>query len=121
MICGAREKARGLFLILITVLITSGLFTSCNDTYIPPSTRVELAQTISDAINLLRTSSEGAAAGFQIKGTRAILVDSITKAQKFDSLGNIISFSQARIDLATGNLKAAMTNYVNSRVVEIDL
>jgi len=115
-----RKKSVSLFLITITAFAASGLITACNDTFTPPSTRTELAKTISGAIGLLRTSSEGNAAGFQLRGTKAVLIDSITKAQKFDSLGNKVTLTQARIDHATANLKTAMATYVNSKVVEID-
>ncbi|CAN5217971.1 hypothetical protein BH09BAC3_BH09BAC3_26380 [soil metagenome] len=109
----------GLGIAFVVMVLQIGVSTSCTDPYIPPTTRTELAFAISSAIELLRTTREGAPAGFQIKGSATVLIDSITVAQKVVARPDSIP-DQFRVDRTTANLKTAMEIYKTKKVVEVD-
>lgn len=106
------------FTLMATVLLSAGLFASCdNDDDTPPVVKTDLTASITAANLLLSTTIEGVAAGNYLKGSRAPLTAAVAAAQAVEGDATAV---QATVTNATASLNAAIATYNSQIVVPID-
>jgi len=106
------------FILLATVLLSSGLFVSCDDDDdTPPVVKTDLTTTITAANLLLTSTIEGVATGNYLKGSQAPLLAAVDAAQ---DVVDDATVTQAIVTNANAALTAAIATYNSLIVVPID-
>ena len=113
-----RKVIEAKFFVSFLVLFSIWILNSCQD-YVPPPKidKTELWKGISSAIHLLSTTSEGAAGGNYVLGSKATYITAITAAQVVYA---DVAATQDRVNTAVADLNTAVSTYKSRKVPAID-
>lgn len=105
------------FCLSMTMLCSETMVSCTADEFLGPVVKLDLSKSISAAIKLVINTSEGAAGGNYLIGSRPPLVSAITSAQIVYASK---TSTQIDLDNATKDLNTAVATYQSHIVVEID-